>query len=96
MSHKKNTDPEGSMEELIAHAMETAKAPFNSDRKPSLPSLKSCAAAVRIKKRVLRNALKHPEATAAARINCNLRTLAISNANAHNNRDSLPLLWITF
>ena len=50
MSHKKNTDPEGSMEELIAHAMETAKAPFNSDRKPSLPSLKSCAAAVRIKK----------------------------------------------
>ena len=28
MSHKKITDPEGSMEELIARAVKAAKAPF--------------------------------------------------------------------
>lgn len=43
MSHKKITDPERSMEELIARAVEAAKAPFNDNRKPELPSLRSVA-----------------------------------------------------
>ena len=43
MSKKKITDPEGSMEELIARAVEAAKAPFTPDRKPELPSLRSVA-----------------------------------------------------
>ena len=43
MSHKKITDPEGSMEELIARAVEAAKAPFTPDRKTELPSLRSVA-----------------------------------------------------
>ena len=43
MSKKKITDPEGSMEELIARAVEAAKAPFNSNRAPDIPSLRSVA-----------------------------------------------------
>ena len=43
MSHKKITDPEGSMEELITRAVEAAKAPFTPDRKAELPSLRSVA-----------------------------------------------------
>ena len=43
MSKKKITDPEGSMEELIARAVEAAKAPFTTDRKAELPSLRSVA-----------------------------------------------------
>ena len=43
MSKKKITDPEGSMEELIARAVEAAKAPFNSNRALDLPSLRSVA-----------------------------------------------------
>lgn len=43
MSKKKITDPEGSMEELIARAVEAAKAPFTPDRKADLPSLRSVA-----------------------------------------------------
>ena len=43
MSHKKITDPERSMEELIARAVEAAKAPFTDDRDQSLPSLRSVA-----------------------------------------------------
>ena len=43
MSKKKITDPEGSMEELIAHAVEAAKTPFNSNRSSELPSLRSVA-----------------------------------------------------
>lgn len=43
MSKKKITDPEGSMEELIARAVDAAKAPFTDDRDPSLPSLRSVA-----------------------------------------------------
>lgn len=43
MSHKKITDPEGSMEELITRAVEAAKAPFNSSRSSELPSLRSVA-----------------------------------------------------
>jgi len=43
MSKKKITDPEGSMEELIARAVDAAKAPFTDDRDPSLPSLRSIA-----------------------------------------------------
>ena len=43
MSKKKITDPEGSMEELIARAVEAAKAPFTPDRKAELPSLRSVA-----------------------------------------------------
>lgn len=43
MSKKKITDPERSMEELIARAVEAAKAPFMSDRKAELPSLRSVA-----------------------------------------------------
>ena len=43
MSHKKITDPEGSMEELIARAVKAAKAPFNSSRSSELPSLRSVA-----------------------------------------------------
>lgn len=43
MRKKKITDPEGSMEELIARAVEAAKAPFTPDRKAELPSLRSVA-----------------------------------------------------
>lgn len=43
MSKKKITDPEGSMEELIARAVKAAQAPFTPDRKPELPSLRSVA-----------------------------------------------------
>ena len=43
MSKKKITDPEGSMEQLIARAVEAAKAPFTPDRKAELPSLRSVA-----------------------------------------------------
>lgn len=43
MSKKKITDPERSMEELIARAVEAAKAPFNSNRALDLPSLRSIA-----------------------------------------------------
>ena len=43
MSKKKITDPEGSMEELIARAVEAARAPFTDDRKAELPSLRSVA-----------------------------------------------------
>ena len=43
MSKKKITDPKGSMEELIARAVEAAKAPFNSTRSSELPSLRSIA-----------------------------------------------------
>lgn len=43
MSHKKITDPEGSMEELIVRAVEAAQAPFTPSRKPELPSLRSVA-----------------------------------------------------
>lgn len=43
MSHKKITDPKRSMEELIARAVEAAKAPFNSNRALDLPSLRSVA-----------------------------------------------------
>ena len=43
MSKKKITDPEGSMEELIARAVEAAKAPFTPDRKADLLSLRSVA-----------------------------------------------------
>lgn len=43
MSKKKITDPEGSMEELIARAVEAAKAPFTPDRKADMPSLRSVA-----------------------------------------------------
>ncbi len=43
MSKKKITDPERSMKELIARAVEAAKAPFTSDRKAELPSLRSVA-----------------------------------------------------
>lgn len=43
MSHKKITDPERSMEELIARAVEAAEAPFNSSRSFELPSLRSVA-----------------------------------------------------
>lgn len=43
MSKKKITDPERSMEELIARAVEAAQAPFTPDRKPELPSLRSVA-----------------------------------------------------
>ncbi len=43
MSKKKITDPERSMEELIARAVEAAKAPFTPDRKAELPSLRSVA-----------------------------------------------------
>ena len=43
MSKKKITDPEGSMEELIARAVEVAQAPFTPSRKPELPSLRSIA-----------------------------------------------------
>ena len=46
MSKKKITDPEGSMEELIARAVEAAKAPFNSNRSSELPSLRSVADAL--------------------------------------------------
>ena len=41
MSKKKITDPEGSMEELIVRAVEAAKAPFTTERKSDLPSLRS-------------------------------------------------------
>ena len=43
MSKKKITDPEGTMEELIARAVEAAKTPFNSSRSSELPSLRSVA-----------------------------------------------------
>ena len=43
MSKKKITDPEGSMEELIARAVKAAQASFTPDRKPELPSLRSVA-----------------------------------------------------
>ena len=43
MSHKKITDPKGSMEELITRAVEAAQAPFTPSRKPELPSLRSVA-----------------------------------------------------
>ena len=43
MSKKKITDPEGSMEELIVRAVEAAKAPFTTERKSDLPSLRSVA-----------------------------------------------------
>lgn len=43
MSKKKITDPEGSMEQLIARAVKAAQAPFTPDRKPELPSLRSVA-----------------------------------------------------
>ena len=43
MSKKKITHPERSMEELIARAVEAAKAPFTPSRKPELPSLRSIA-----------------------------------------------------
>ena len=43
MSKKKITDPEGSMEELIARAVEAAKTPFTPIRKAELPSLRSVA-----------------------------------------------------
>ena len=43
MSKKKITDPEKSMEELIARAVEAAKAPFTPDRKADMPSLRSVA-----------------------------------------------------
>lgn len=43
MSKKKITDPEDSMEELIARAVKAAQAPFTPDRKPELPSLRSVA-----------------------------------------------------
>ena len=43
MSKKKITDPEGSMEALLTRAVELAKAPFTSDRKAELPSLRSVA-----------------------------------------------------
>ena len=43
MSKKKITDPEGSMEELVARAVEAAKAPFTPDRKADMPSLRSVA-----------------------------------------------------
>ena len=43
MSKKKITDPEGSMEELIARAVAAAKAPFTTERKSDLPSLRSVA-----------------------------------------------------
>lgn len=43
MSKKKITDPEGSMEELIARAVEVAQAPFTPDRSSDLPSLRSIA-----------------------------------------------------
>ena len=43
MSKKKITHPERSMEELIARAMEAAKAPFTPSRKAELPSLRSVA-----------------------------------------------------
>ena len=43
MSKKKITDPEGSMEELIARAVKAAQAPFTPDRKLELPSLRSVA-----------------------------------------------------
>lgn len=43
MSKKKITNPDGSMEELIARAVEAAEAPFNDDRDPTLPSLRSVA-----------------------------------------------------
>ena len=43
MSRKKITDPEGSMEELIARVVEAAKDPFTPERKAELPSLRSVA-----------------------------------------------------
>ena len=43
MSKKKITHPERSMEELIARAVEAAKAPFTPSRKADLPSLRSVA-----------------------------------------------------
>lgn len=43
MSKKKITDPERSMEELIARAVEAAEAPFNSNRAPDRPSLRFVA-----------------------------------------------------
>ena len=43
MSKKKITHPERSMEELIARAVEAAKAPFTPSRKAELPSLRSVA-----------------------------------------------------
>ena len=39
MSKKKITDPKGSMEELIARAVEAAKAPFTPDRKTDIADL---------------------------------------------------------
>lgn len=43
MSHKKITDPDGAMEELIKHAVNLAQEPFNPERDESLPSLRSVA-----------------------------------------------------
>ena len=43
MSKKKITHPERSMEELIARAVDAAKAPFTPSRKAELPSLRSVA-----------------------------------------------------
>ncbi len=43
MSHKKITDPDGAMEELIKKAVDLARAPFTPERNTSLPSLRSVA-----------------------------------------------------
>lgn len=46
MSHKKITDPDGEMQELIKKAVDLAKKPFTPDRSDSLPSLRSVAEAL--------------------------------------------------
>lgn len=43
MSHKKITDPDGAMEELIKKAVDLAVEPFTPDRSSDLPSLRSVA-----------------------------------------------------
>ena len=43
MSRKKITDPDGSMEELVKRAVKLSRKPFDSDRDPFLPSLRSVA-----------------------------------------------------
>ena len=43
MSRKKITDPDGSMEELVARAVELSKEPFDNERPADLPSLRSVA-----------------------------------------------------
>lgn len=89
MSKKKITDPEGSMEQLIARAVEVAQAPFTPDRKPELPSLRSVAeqlgtTVIRTRKLLITaNYFTSPSATTVQKLKSEGKTIEEIGAALH-------------